>query len=216
MEPVIDRLISIYREVIEEADAQPGLDRSAETHATSRYLRWLSPILKDQYRVEGLAAQAAQRADHLQMEVNQLADERRANDTRLAAHAEQIESLTARVADRETLEMRAAALTDDIARLSSQAADRERLMALASAQESDIERLRQRASDFADLEARHVAAMRIQEDLERRVASLTEERDAGQRRLDHIAASRAWRWIHRYGRWRARVGDLVRSFIPGR
>ncbi len=142
LEPAIDRLLSIYREVIVEAGAQREFDRSAEAKATSGYLRWLSPILKSRQGAEARAAQGAHQAAFFQMVAKRMAEERLEIEKRIADQAEQIETLTRHAADRDTLEA-----------LSKQ---------------------------------------------------LTQSRDAAQGQLDQISASRAWRWISRYERFRQR------------
>lgn len=94
MDHAVDRLISIYREVIAEAGAQTEIDRGAEARATSRYLRWLSPILKDRYTADAMARQAEARAaqaveerDILEAARLQITHERHAIEARLAAEA---------------------------------------------------------------------------------------------------------------------------------
>ena len=57
LDHAVDQLISIYREVIAKASTQTEIDRGAEARATSRYLRWLSPILKDRYTADAMARQ---------------------------------------------------------------------------------------------------------------------------------------------------------------
>ena len=107
LDHAVDQLISIYREVIAKASTQTEIDRGAEARATSRYLRWLSPILKDRYtadamarQAEARAAQAVQERDILEAASIQIAHERHAIEARLAAEAEKKE------VDRNILEAR--------------------------------------------------------------------------------------------------------------
>lgn len=162
LDGAVDRLISVYREVIGEAALQTAFDRGEEARATSRYLRWLSPILKERYRAEARAGEAAQRLEALQTESSRRAEDVRELHARLSAQAVQIEVST------------------------------------------------RRAAEVADLETRHAQAIQERRDLELRVPRLMEERDAAQGQLDQIAASRAWRWIRRYGRFRQRWLSLWR------
>lgn len=179
LDHAVDRLISIYREVIAQADAQTEIDRGVEARATSRYLRWLSPILKDRYtadamarQAEARAAQAVQERDILEAARVQITHERHAIETRLAAEAER------NAADRNILEARLAAQAEQIEALIRRVADRDRLEA----------RYRQAAQKQGELES-----------LSRQVAR---ERDDRQRQLDRISTSRAWHWVLRYVRFR--------------
>jgi hypothetical protein len=185
LDRALDRLISIYREVIGEAAAQASFDRGEEARAASRYLRWLSPILKGRYHAEARAAQAAQRLEALQAEDRRRSEDRLEVDSRLAAQAGLIEILTGRAADRDVLEARVAVLGQEIAK---GAAGRESLQA--------------RIADLADSATRLAQAIQRERERELLLEGITEERDARQRQLDQIAASRAWRWIRRYGQFR--------------
>lgn len=179
LDHAVDRLISIYREVIAEAGAQIEIDRGAEARATSRYLRWLSPVLKDRYAADAMARQAEARAAQavqeraiLEAARLQITHEHHALEARLAAEAEQ------NAVDRNILEVRLAAQAEQIEALTRHAADRDRLEA----------RCRQAAQKQSELES-----------LSRQVAR---ERDDRQRQLDRISTSRAWCWVLRYGRFR--------------
>ncbi|MGH8588763.1 MAG: glycosyltransferase [Gammaproteobacteria bacterium] len=179
LDDTVDRLISMYREVIAEAGAQIEIDRRAEAWATSRYLRWLSPVLKDRYAADAMARQAEARAAQAVQERGileaarvQITRERHEIEARLAAQAEQ------NAADRNILEARLAAQAEQIEALTRHAADRDRLEA----------RCRQAAQKQSELES-----------LSRQVAR---ERDDRQRQLDRISTSRAWHWVLRYGRFR--------------
>ena len=234
MDQAVDRLISIYREVIGEAAAQTAFDSGEEARATSRYLRWLSPVLKDRHHAEARAVQAALRLDALQAETSRTAKDRRGLDARLAVQIEQIEALTRRAADRDDLEARLGALTaqidiltrqtadrnalaarvavldQEVATLSRSAADREGLHTQVATQAQEIEALTRRAADLADVEGRLGQSIQRQRELEILLGKITEERDARQRQLDQVTASRAWRWIRRYGSFRERWLSLWR------
>ena len=197
LDHAVDRLISIYREVIAEAGAQAEIDRGAEARATSRYLRWLSPALKDRYtadararQAEARAAQAVHERDILETARLQITHERHAIEARLAAEAEQ------NAADRSLLEARLAAQTEQ------NEADRNSLEARLAAQAEQIKALTRRVADRDRLEARCRQAAQKQGELESLSRGLARERDDRQRRLDRISTSRAWYWVLRYGRFR--------------
>jgi hypothetical protein len=179
LDHAVDRLISIYREVIAEAGAQTDIDRGAEARATSRYLRWLSPVLKDRYtadararQAEARAAQAVQERDILETAHLQITQERHAIEARLAAEAEH------NAADRNILEARLATQAEQIEALARHAADRDRL------------------------EARCRQAAQKQSEIENLSRQMARERDDRQRQLDRISTSRAWHWVLRYGSFR--------------
>lgn len=197
LDHAVDRLISIYREVIAEAGAETEIDRGAEARATSRYLRWLSPVLKDRYAADAMARQAEARAaqavreqDILEAARLQMTHERHAIEARLAAEAEQ------NAADRNGLEARLAAQAEQ------HEADRNILEARLAAQAERIEALTRHAADRDRLEARCRQAAQKQGDLESLSRQVARERDDRQRQLDRISTSRAWHWVLRYGRFR--------------
>ena len=106
LDPAIDRLISIYGEVIVEAGSRPGHDHGAETRAASRYLRGLAPILKGRYDSEFRANQLARKVDDVLAANHRMTGERHEAEVRRASHVEQIEVLTRHAADRDEIESR--------------------------------------------------------------------------------------------------------------
>jgi len=186
----VERYVSLYRDVLDGWD--PASDAPSAEEATryaARYLRWLSPTIKDRWRVQ-------QHARRMESEVEALRATGERSSARLGAIEDENAALAREIEEaRVHLELREQELTD----LRNQMADEASLLA-----ERDLEVAAQaRAIEQAST---YLAGCR--QEIARLERALTElkAKDVSARlllreqELASIKASRAWKVVQSYGR----------------
>jgi hypothetical protein len=186
----VERYVSLYREVLDGWDAARDAPAAQEAIAyAARYLRWLSPTIKDRWHVQ-------QHARRMESEVQALRETGERSSARLSVIEDEYAALAREI---EEARIHMALGEQELADLRNQLADGASLLA-----ERDLEAAAQaRATEQAST---YLAGCR--QEIARLERALTElkAKDVSARlllreqELANIKASRAWKAVQSYGR----------------